>query len=169
MVLKATMVLAVALLAPAPEEKSKLKLHTSADGKYKVLLFEGPKTKDNKAGGITMHVVANDLGKKAVLVTHADMPIPADETAEQTQTRLDGAKNGAINSVKAKELKSAKITLGKHPGREFSAELPAGQGVLKARVYIVGKRLYQVLAVGPKDFVDSADVKKIFDSFELTR
>jgi hypothetical protein len=167
--LKALMVLAVlAVLAPAADEK--LKEYKSADGNYKVMLFPDPKTQDKKApGGLTMHMVGNDLGTRALMVIHADMPIPADEKAEQTQKRLDGAKDGAVNSVKGKLIKEAKITLGKHLGREFSAELPMGKVIMKARIYIVGKRLYQVLAIGPKDFVDSANVKKMFDSFELTK
>jgi hypothetical protein len=167
--LKAAMVLAVALLAPAPDEKSKLKLFTSAAGKYKVLLFPDPRKREQAAAGVTMYVAINDMGSRAILVAYADIPIPAGETAEQTQTRLDGAKNGAIKNINGKLIREAKITLGKHPGRQFSAELPGSKGVMKARVYLVGKRLYQIMAVGPKDFTDSADVKKMFDSFELTK
>jgi hypothetical protein len=35
------------------------------------------------------------------------------------------------------------------------------------RVYLVEKRLYQLLALGSQSFVDSADVGRFFDSFQV--
>jgi hypothetical protein len=165
--------LAVVLLAAAGCGPGELKEFSSADGKYKILLYANPTKKDQQASGQTVHVVANDMGSKAIMVMHTDLPIKAEESAEQIAKRLDGAKTGAMNSVKAKETKSAKITIkdkagNEFPGREFTGELPSSQGVLKSRIFIVGKRLYQVLVFGPASFVDSGDVARVFDSFELT-
>jgi uncharacterized protein (TIGR03067 family) len=58
-----------------------------------------------------------------------------------------------------------KITLGTHPGREWIIDLP-GKGIVKVRVYIVGKQLFQLTA-GPTPAIPEADVKTFFNSFKL--
>jgi hypothetical protein len=169
MILGTMLLTAAALLAPAPPE-NKLTTYVSVGGNYKVLLFPKHKTATRPGGGLTLHIVASELEGKALLVIHADMPISGDEPEEKLRERLDGARDAAITAAGAKELASSKITLaGKYPGCEYSARFPEAKGVLKARIYIVGKRLYQVVAAGPADFIDSADVKKMFDSFEVTK
>jgi hypothetical protein len=161
--------LVVVLLAAVGCGPGELKEYTSKDGKFKVLMYANPTKKDQAAAGTTMHVVMNDLGSRAIVIAFADMPIPAGESDDKIQTRLDGAKNGAIKNINGTEKTSSKITLaGKHPGRAFTAELPGGKGFVKARVFLAGQRLYQVMVLGPSSFTDSDDVKKVFDSFEIT-
>src|SRR5262249_46059582 len=105
----------------------------------------------------------------AFAVMYADMPIPPNETPQQIQMRLDGAREGMVRNANAKLTNASNITLdGKHPGREAQADLPVQNGVLRARIYVVGTRLYQVMATGTKSWADSPDVTKFLDSFALT-
>ena len=39
----------------------------------------------------------------------------------------------------------------------------------RVRCLIVGRRVYMVAALGPKDFVTSADADKVLESFEVTK
>src|SRR5262249_37976368 len=125
-------VLVVLLLAVAGCGPGELKEYTSTDGKYKVMMYANPKTYEKSTplpppekGNVKMTAVANDMGTRAILVTHVDIPIPAGETEEKMQKRLDGAKASALSHVKAREVQSTNISIaGKdgtmYPGREFS-------------------------------------------------
>jgi hypothetical protein len=82
--------------------------------------------------------------------------------------RLNDACDGALKKLKAKEVRPREITLaGKYPGRELVAEWPDGKGITHDRMYLVGNRLYQVVASGPKWWVESSTSKKVLDSFAL--
>ena len=64
----------------------------------------------------------------------------------------------------------SKIELdGKHPGREILADIPSKGGAVRARVYLVGTRLYQIMVVGKKGFEESADTLKFLNSLKLTQ
>jgi hypothetical protein len=68
-----------------------------------------------------------------------------------------------------KLLKETKITLDKkYPGRELLISVKDDMRVLN-RYYLVSGRMYQVMAVGNKEFLDSEEVKKYLQSFELTK
>jgi hypothetical protein len=100
---------------------------------------------------------------------HFDLPGVGEESPEMTEKRLNGAQAGAVGNINAKLTSSSKITLDrKHSGRDFAAELPAQKGMVRARIYIVGPRLYQIMAMGTKPWVESSNTKKFLDSFALT-
>ena len=46
-------------------------------------------------------------------------------------------------------------------------ELPGGKMRIRARIYIVGKRMYQLMVIGDKTFADAASAKKFLDSLAL--
>ena len=64
-------------------------------------------------------------------------------------------------------LKDSEIVLGDHKGRDIVADLPA-RGVVHMRYLSAGHRLYSVLIVGKARLVTDAEVKKLFDSFQIT-
>jgi hypothetical protein len=55
---------------------------------------------------------------------------------------------------------------GRHPGREVRVELKTG-GVLRTRLYLVGRRAYRLSVVGPGDTTGSADADRFFGSFKV--
>ena len=58
--------------------------------------------------------------------------------------------------------------LGDHPGRELWIE-SENAGMIHTRLYAVGPRLYQTLAIGPKKFVETKDTVRFLDSFKLSK
>jgi hypothetical protein len=68
----------------------------------------------------------------------------SDRTPDQV---LQGAKQGAIDNVKAHLLTEKAITLGAYPGVEFEAENDTMH--FYARIYLVGSTLYQTLIAAP--------------------
>jgi hypothetical protein len=109
------------------------------------------------------------------MMSYADASlIGPGETPERTQRRLDGARDGglrgALGRVNAKLIKEEHVTLGKkkYPGREFWGELPGQRGLLKARIFIANARLYQLLVIGSKEFVEADETDIFLRSLELT-
>jgi hypothetical protein len=80
------------------------------------------------------------------------------------ETVLQGAKNGAIENVKAHLTREKKITLGTYPGVEFEAENDTMH--FNARIYLVGTTLYQTLTAAPLAH-PYAGVTRFLDSFQL--
>jgi len=60
-----------------------------------------------------------------------------------------------------------KITLGGHPGLEFTANIGTDRHVV-SRIYVVGKRPYQLVAVTLKD-ADLTNANKFLNSFKLAK
>jgi hypothetical protein len=148
-----------------------LNLYTSADGKYKVLLPGEVNTMDKKlggtVGGTNTKTASAFVGSDAAFaVSYADLmlEVPADQ--------VRGVVSGYVKSLAGKGgkvLSSKDCTIGpdKVAGREVLIQQP--KNFLRVRATIVGKRLYQVVAAGPKDFVTSKDADKVLDSFEITK
>ena len=85
----------------------------------------------------------------------------SDRTPDQV---LQGAKQGAINNVKAHLLREKAVTLGSYPGVEFEAENDTMH--FYARIYLVGTTLYQTLIAAPlgSPYVSATT---FLDSFQL--
>jgi hypothetical protein len=143
---------------------------TSAQYKFKTKFPGAPKEQSKPMAGTTLKMFATESRNGAFMVGVADMPIPANEPAAMIEERLDGAQTGAIANVGGALKSSTKVTLaGKHPGRDFTATITKPvSGLIRARVFLVGTRMYQVMVVGSDSYVNSADANLFFDSFALT-
>ncbi|HWS52729.1 MAG TPA: hypothetical protein VN228_01270 [Pyrinomonadaceae bacterium] len=82
------------------------------------------------------------------------------------QAELEANRDNFVKNVKAKLLSSTPIKLGTHPGIEFKAEL-TGQADIVSRVYVVGRRPYQLIIVSPAGRASAADRERFFSSFQL--
>ncbi len=149
--------------------KAEFKEFASAEGRFKVKMPGTPKEEMHFAGLVSMKVYSVQEENGAYAVAFADMPISMPESAAQVQARLDGARDGMVKKANATLTSAHSISLrGTHPGREVNADLPAQKGKLRARVYLVDKRLYQVMVVGTKSWTTSSDATKFLDSLVVT-
>ena len=82
------------------------------------------------------------------------------------QAELEANRDNFIKSTNAKLLGTTPIKLGTHPGIEFKAEL-TGKADIVSRVYIVGRRPYQLIAFTPAGHDSSANRERFFSSFQL--
>lgn len=82
------------------------------------------------------------------------------------QAELEANRDNFVKSVKATLLSTTPIKLGTHPGIEFKAEIP-GRADIVSRVYVVGRRPYQLITVTPLGRDASASRTRFFSSFQL--
>ena len=82
------------------------------------------------------------------------------------QAELEANRDNFVKSIKATLLGTTPIKLGTHPGIEFKAEIP-GRADIVSRVYIVGRRPYQLIMVTPAGRDSSANRERFFSSFRV--
>lgn len=87
--------------------------------------------------------------------------------AGKTDAVLNETRNSFVQGPSGGKLvDEKKIMIGKYPGREINVKT-VGDNFMRARMYLVKDLLYQVIAVGSKEAVSSADTTKFMDSFKL--
>ena len=142
----------------------------SPEGGFKVKLSGTPKKQKQQVSGIEINTYTVQKGDDTMVVAYSDLPIPLNEPVEKVQDRLDGSRVGMLKNSNAVLVEEDKIQLaGGHPGREIRATLADQKGELRARFWLVGNRLYQVLVTGPPTFTDSTEATTFLQSFELTK
>jgi hypothetical protein len=141
----------------------------SAEGRFTVQVPGSPKEESQTVLGMTMKVYTVEGHDGAFAVSYADVPIGDNESSWQISQRFDGARDGMLRNAGGKLTREYALTLqGKYRGRGIDADVPAKNGKLRARVYIVGKRFYQLLVVGTKERVESANATRFLDSLTVT-
>jgi len=122
--------------------------------------------------GIDLTMCAVETADGAYLVSINEMPFDvADLEADEIQTRLKAARDGAVTASKAKLISDRKIKLGnKHPGLELRATIkqPA-EGLIRQRIYLVGNKMYQIMVLGKEEVADSDEATKFLNSLELKK
>ena len=143
----------------------------SKEGKFSVAMSEKPKEQTNKVktdvGEVDLHAFLVDQKDRAVVVMYSDYP--AGSVAEKSEKVMAGCIEGNVKALKGKLLTEDKITIGKakHPGREIRIEMPDKKSIYRARLFIVGDRLYQVVALGPDDYTKTKAVDDFMKSFAI--
>ncbi len=165
----APLILALALATQAPA-----KPFVSEAGGFRVALPGTPKEKVQSVPGINQPIEIRmflvERGDASYGATFCDYP-EAIALADPDRV-LEGGIEGALKNLKGKLLAKRNITLQGHPGREFSASFTApnkAPGLYRARAYLVGARLYQVILCGPEAEIAGDAGDRIFKSFALLR
>jgi hypothetical protein len=91
--------------------------------------------------------------------------------AGQRESRLDVIRDGMLKGLGGELISEKKIRLYGYPGREFSAKKieQGAEDVYQWRVFLVGKRVYQLAVTTERKDSGSPDVEKFFASFDLNR
>jgi hypothetical protein len=140
----------------------------SKEGKFSAK-FPGKVTVDSKtAGGLTLNLFNSevDKGKGGYLITYSDLPAELLKAPQPDQV-LASSEKGVVETFKAKVTKSDKLEFGakKYPGRMITAE--RGEWNMRAKLILVGNRLYQVCVYGTKEFVATPEADAFLGSFAL--
>lgn len=155
----------------AVQDEPSWKVYTYKNGGFAAAFPKMPTESTQRVksatGELKVHLyVAEGSGEVSYVVSWTDLP--AKEARKGTeQKRLDFAQGGAVSSSRGKLRSSTKRTIDGHPGRELIIDGP-GESSVRVRLYVVGRRLFQVLAVGPGSAA-SRQALHFLDSFRLIR
>jgi hypothetical protein len=152
----------------------------SPEGRFSILTPTKPKVEvkevDSEVGKLTLYTYASNSRAAYFMVSYADYPI--DVTGDRREAVLDGVRGGVIKGIEGELISEKKITITSsggeaatsYPGREFYAAktIEGSETVFTWRIYLVGRRLYQMVAATTKANSTTPDIQKYLTSFELT-
>ena len=82
------------------------------------------------------------------------------------QAEIEANRDNFVKGVNGTLLSSYKFTLDGYPAMEFTTDTE--ERIFRSRVYIVGRRPYQIVVGSVKGIDDSANVERFFNSFKIT-
>ncbi len=80
---------------------------------------------------------------------------------------LDAVADELVRKVQGRQLQRGGLAIERNPGREMTVAAPGG--FVRARIFLVGQRQYQVVAVTPDERTGAKDAEKFLNSFKLVR
>lgn len=144
---------------------------TSKEGKFSVAFPEKPaeKTSKVKVGDreVDHHLFTAKQADRAQIVSYVDYDKAV--VGEDKDKFLAGVVERNVVNLKGKVAVNEKVSLGKgkHPGRDVRVEMPDKKQLYRAQVFLVGNRLYQVVVLGPEEFVKGKEVDDYLKSFTV--
>jgi hypothetical protein len=140
--------------------------YSSTSGRFRALMPSEPEVRDQPietpVGKIVNHALMSQVGESVMVVAYSDYP----QSTEDPQVVLDRIINATVVGIGGTLVKSGVISLEEFPGREYEATTKNGL-TYHARIYLVNRRLYQVVVVGPPHELRPDSTKKFMESFEL--
>jgi hypothetical protein len=121
---------------------------------------------ETPVGPAPVEVWVNQDGERAFMVGYTEYPekvrgsIPAEEL-------LDSARDGAVAQVSGRLLIDEPRDLGAVRGKRIAIDADGGRVRVRGDLFVVGRRLYQVLATTDPAETDSVEVRRFLDSFVL--
>ncbi len=167
--MKRVFIISLALLAASCGPGDWLEIR-SKEGRFAIKMPAAPEENmreiETSAGPIALRVQQLEHGGFDYMVGFSDYP---DEVlaAREPASILDGARDGAIASIRGKLLAERAISLGEHIGRAVSLLDESGEQILQMRLLLVGKRLYQFGIATPTRDRSAEEVARFLDSFAL--
>lgn len=160
------LLLLILLGAPAAAEENWRTVRSSA-GRFEVSLPGPARTSQESlytsAGTLKQQQFLVNLGQRAFMVTYVDYP-EANVRELGPGKVFENIREG-VRADGAADLRHAKLKLGRHPGCALSYR-KEGRFWVKSRLYLVGRRLFQLTVSGQKP-LDPDEVGRFFESFKI--
>ena len=139
---------------------------THDDGHFSVLMPSAPEEKTettpSEHGPYTTHLFIVRDTTNVYLIGWVDYDASFNFNR---QSELDANRDNFVKGIKATLTSSRTLTLDGYQALEFSAE--TADRIFRSRVYMVGRRPYQIVVGVPKDNEDPALVNRFFNSFKV--
>jgi len=143
----------------------------SPDKSFSILLpgkvYEKRQSMNSDVGPVEIFTYRVTSKHHDYAVIYVDYPhfMVEEQSAEEL---LDGASYGTVMDNRGKLMTETSIYLQGYPGRELKIAGP-NKEYIRARLYLVDNRLYQIKAVSKVSLTDEKNVETMFDSFNLSR
>ncbi len=153
-----------------PGHAQPLKEFRSEAGGFTVLMAGSPtlqkKSIATPKGPMEAHTYVSATPPFGYLASYSDLPTGLG--VGDPNMFILGLQSGFVRGSKGKLVSAGKAELGGISGRQFCVELPNGVA-MTTRAAVINNRLYQLVAVTPKDQADLPEVGKFLGSFKLLR
>lgn len=126
---------------------------------------------DSPAGPLSIVMWQHEAQDGFVALTYVDYPLAVIRQA-LPQKLLDGGRDGAIANINGTLTRDVQIFIDSGqpkrswPGRLIEGTTPQGM-TMRARIYLVDARLYQLISVFPSGKASPAAFEALVDSFRL--
>ena len=145
----------------------------SPEGRFSVVMPKKPETGvrevDTAVGKLALHTfgTSNNIGH--FMISYADYP-EAPQTGTAQEAVLDGVRGGVVKGLNAELTSETRVTINGNPGRELRMKrvMEGAEVVFSWKMFLVGRRLYQMGVATTKADAESPDIQKFFLSFQLS-
>ena len=156
---------------------SALEFYGYEPGNFRILAAGKPehtqKNVSSAAGQLAMNTMETvDSAQIRRVVIYADLPqvtVASSDPGELLDRGIKGMKGSGQWSIEGE----SPVTLDDHPGRDvrfaINPTASSEKGAGRARVFLVGNRLYQAIMVGPASKVSEEELDRYVKSFELLK
>jgi hypothetical protein len=138
----------------------------SDDGHFSVLMPETPtdktETVQSQHGPYTTHLFIVRDTTSVYLIGWVDYDASFNFNR---QAELEANRDNFVKGISATLLNSRATTINGYSAIEFSAE--TADRIFKSRVFMVGRRPYQIVIGSPKGQDDSVNTNRFFNSFKV--
>jgi len=139
----------------------------SDTGRFSVLMPSTPtektETTDSTHGPYTTHLFVVKDETSVYLIGWVDYD-PSFNFNRQAE--LEANRDNFVKGIQATLLSTRATVINGYSAIEFTAE--AGERIFKSRVFMVGRRPYQIVIGSPKGTDDTASVNRFFNSFKVS-
>lgn len=139
---------------------------TSDAGRFSVLMPEIPEDKievtQSEHGPYTTHLFIVKDTTTVYLIGWVDYD---PNFNFNRQSEMEANRDNFVKGINAKLVSTRALQIDGFPALEFSAE--TADRIFKSRVYMVGRRPYQIVIGSPKDLDDSTNLNRFFNSFKV--
>jgi hypothetical protein len=140
-----------------------MSVYKSSGGRYEILLPQPVQAASINSNNMVVNLAGYEQPDGSFSVMYCDLPPEA--TAKGPDITLDNGCKNSVAKVHGEISRMSSVTLSGYPGREVEGRVPDSGSVFKMRSYLIGGRVYQLFAVGKREWVLSADGTKFFESF----
>ncbi|HEX3020720.1 MAG TPA: hypothetical protein VHP36_10480 [Chitinispirillaceae bacterium] len=148
---------------------SNFKEFSSPDSSFTVMLpkdvKEQKQTANSQLGPMGLLSYIARVKHHEFSITYTDYPDSFITTADSKEF-LDDAVEDAVRIVQGTLLSEGIVNLNGHPGREMRIEGPQ-KIIVESKIYLVGNRLYQIMAISEPGHSFDKEVYKMFSSFKI--
>jgi hypothetical protein len=157
------------LVGGSSRADEKWQTFTSKEGRFSVSLPGKPMEKTEQVsapGGTKKELHTFTLASASDQIYHLNYNDYPKEVVKEDKNK-EAAFDTLRKAFGGKVLSEKKITVGKNkaPGRELLIELPK-KNFYRARVFFIGNRLFQVVAMGSEEFARGKKADQFLDSFK---
>jgi len=155
--------------APSTPADSSAWVHfNSEDGRFSVMMPQIPtdktETEQSQHGPYTTHLFIVKDTTSVYLIGWVDYD-PSFNFNRQAE--LEANRDNFVKGINAKLVTTRPTVIDGYSAIEFTAETE--DRVFKSRVFMVGRRPYQIVIGSPKGMDDSANVNRFFNSFKVAQ